>query len=79
MFFHNYCLFLSLHVCQKKNAGGGNDDDDDWGDDITEEAVNKRIGELSDAARGLTFTDDLEKSAEERLNIIYETIKVCCL
>ncbi|BFZ11699.1 hypothetical protein BsWGS_14738 [Bradybaena similaris] len=60
----------------KKNAGGGNDDDEDWGDDITEEAVNKRIGELSDAARGLTFTDDLEKSAEERLNIIYETIKV---
>uniref|UniRef100_A0A0B7BCW0 Eukaryotic translation initiation factor 5 n=1 Tax=Arion vulgaris TaxID=1028688 RepID=A0A0B7BCW0_9EUPU len=56
--------------------GGGDDDDDDWGDDCTEEAVNKRIGELTDAARGLAFTDDLEKSADERLNVVYEMIKI---
>ncbi|CAG5127375.1 unnamed protein product [Candidula unifasciata] len=65
-----------ISVPLSKNTGGGDDDDEDWGDEITEEAVSKRIGELSDAARGLTFTDDLEKSAEERLNIIYETIKI---
>lgn len=31
---------------------------------------------LSSAAKGLAFTDDLEKSEEERLNMIYEKIKV---
>ncbi|XP_055879053.1 eukaryotic translation initiation factor 5-like [Biomphalaria glabrata] len=54
----------------------GDDDDEDWGDDFTEEAIKQRMEELSDAAKGLAFTDDLEKSAEERLNIIYEKIKI---
>lgn len=52
-------------------------DDDDWGDDFTDEAIKQRMDELSDAAKGLAFTDDLEKSAEDRLNMVYETIKVC--
>ncbi|GFR68496.1 eukaryotic translation initiation factor, partial [Elysia marginata] len=53
------------------------DDDDGWGDDdqFTEEAIKKRREELSNAAKGLAFTDDLEKSAEDRLNMIYEMVK----
>jgi len=54
----------------------GDDDDEDWGDDFTEEAIKKRMEELSDAAKGLAFTNDLDKSAEERLNMVYEMLKV---
>ena len=32
--------------------------------------------ELSDAAKGLAFTDDLDKKPEERLNMVYEMVKV---
>jgi len=52
------------------------DDDEDWGDDFTEEAMKKRLEELSDAAKGLAFTNDLEKSSEERLNMVYEILKI---
>ena len=41
--------------------------------------MKKRMEELSDAAKGLAFTNDLEKSAEERLNMVYEILKVCFL
>ena len=38
--------------------------------------MKKRLEELSDAAKGLAFTNDLEKSSEERLNMVYEILKV---
>lgn len=46
-------------------------EDDDWGEDFSEEAVKKRMEELSDAAKQMAFTDDLEKTQEERLNKLY--------
>merc|ERR1719391_558767 len=52
------------------------DDDEDWGDDFTDEAIKKRMEELSDAAKGLAFTDDLDKSSEERLNMVYDLLKL---
>lgn len=52
------------------------DDDEDWGDDFTEEAQKKRLEELTDAAKGLAFTNDLEKSSEERVNMVYEMLKL---
>jgi len=57
-------------------SADGNDDDEDWGDDFSEEAIKKRMEELSDAAKGLAFTDDLDKSAEERLNMVYDLLKL---
>ncbi|BFZ07108.1 hypothetical protein BsWGS_10147 [Bradybaena similaris] len=67
---------ISLVPTKHKGNKNDDDDDDDWGDDFTEDAIKRRMEELSDAAKGLAFTDDLEKSAEERLNIIYELIKI---
>jgi len=52
------------------------DADEDWGDDFTEEAIQKRMEELSDAAKGLAFTNDLEKSSEDRVNMVYEMLKI---
>lgn len=52
------------------------DDDEDWGDDVSEVAIAKRMQELSAGAKGLTFNSDLEKSQEERLEILFEFVKV---
>lgn len=51
-------------------------EDDDWGEDFSEEAVKKRMEELSDAAKQMAFTDDLEKTQEERLNMFYKFVEV---
>lgn len=51
------------------------DDDDDWGEDFSEDAVKQRMEELSEAAKQMALTDDLEKTVEERLNIFYHFVK----
>uniref|UniRef100_A0A8C1RP94 Eukaryotic translation initiation factor 5 n=1 Tax=Cyprinus carpio TaxID=7962 RepID=A0A8C1RP94_CYPCA len=50
-------------------------DDDDWAEETTEEAQRRRMEEISEHAKGLTLTDDLEKSLEERVNIFYNFVK----
>ncbi|CAI9734586.1 eukaryotic translation initiation factor 5-like [Octopus vulgaris] len=50
-------------------------DDDDWTEDFSEAAVRERMRDLTSAAKGLTLTDDLEKTQEERMNILYNFIK----
>ncbi|XP_005093775.1 eukaryotic translation initiation factor 5 [Aplysia californica] len=62
--------------CLNLPSADGADDDEDWGDDFTEEAIKQRMDELSDAAKGLAFTDDLEKSTEDRLQMVYEMLKL---
>ncbi|ESO84468.1 hypothetical protein LOTGIDRAFT_132224 [Lottia gigantea] len=52
------------------------DDDGDWGEDITEEAIKQRMEELTDAAKGLALTDDLEKTPEERIDIFYKFLQL---
>lgn len=54
------------------------DDDDDeiWGEDTTEEAQRRRMDEISDHAKVLTLTDDLERTIEERVNILFDFVKV---
>lgn len=54
----------------------GNDDDVDWGEDTDEQAVQKRMEELSVGAKGLMHTNELEKSSEERLQIFFDYVQV---
>lgn len=35
-----------------------------------------RMEQLTDAAKGLAFSDDLEKTPQERLNMIYKFVEV---
>ena len=51
------------------------EDDEDWGEDFSEDAVRQRMEELSEAAKQMAFTDDLEKTVEERLNMFYHFVK----
>lgn len=50
--------------------------DDDWSADTSEEAVQKRMGNLSSGVKGLALTDDTEKTQEERFNLFYSFVKV---
>lgn len=52
------------------------DDNDDWGEDVSDEAVAKRMLELTDAAKNMAMSDDLEKTANERMDLFYTYVKV---
>ncbi|KAI7790005.1 eukaryotic translation initiation factor 5 [Triplophysa rosa] len=57
------------------DAVDGDDDDEDWAEDTTEEAQRRRMEEISEHAKGLTLSEDLEKTLEERVNIFYNFVK----
>uniref|UniRef100_A0A671P0D3 Eukaryotic translation initiation factor 5 n=1 Tax=Sinocyclocheilus anshuiensis TaxID=1608454 RepID=A0A671P0D3_9TELE len=59
------------------DAVNDDDDDEDWAEETTEEAQRRRMEEISEHAKGLTLTEDLEKSLEERVNIFYNFVKFC--
>lgn len=58
-----------------KNGSECDDDDDDWAVDTSEEAIAKRMEDLTDGAKGITLNEDLEKTQTERLNIFYNFVK----
>lgn len=51
------------------------DDDDTWTTDISEAAVRERMKDLTDGAKGMTISDDTEKSEKERMDLFYELVK----
>ncbi|KAI5090525.1 eukaryotic translation initiation factor 5, partial [Silurus meridionalis] len=57
------------------DAVDGDDDDEDWAEETTEEAQRRRMEEISEHAKVLTLSDDLEKSLEERVNLFYNFVK----
>jgi len=55
--------------------GRNYDDDDDWAVDTSEDAVAKRMEILTEGAKVLTLTDDLEKTQQERLELLFQFVK----
>uniref|UniRef100_A0A8C5HRC3 Eukaryotic translation initiation factor 5 n=1 Tax=Gouania willdenowi TaxID=441366 RepID=A0A8C5HRC3_GOUWI len=53
------------------------DDDEDWAEETTEEAQRRRMEEISDHAKNLTLSEDLEKPLEDRVNLFYSFVKFC--
>ncbi|XP_043481593.1 eukaryotic translation initiation factor 5 [Leptopilina heterotoma] len=51
------------------------DDDSNWAVDVSEEAVRARLQDLTDGAKGMTISDDLEKTEKERMDIFYKLVK----
>ncbi|XP_034941728.1 eukaryotic translation initiation factor 5 [Chelonus insularis] len=55
------------------------DEDDDydakWAVDVSEEAVRARLQDLTDGAKGMTISEDLDKSEKERMDIFYKLVK----
>ncbi|XP_051507711.1 eukaryotic translation initiation factor 5-like isoform X2 [Myxocyprinus asiaticus] len=59
------------------DAVDGEEEDDDWAEETTEEAQRRRMEEISDHAKNLTLSEDLEKTLEERVNMFYNFVKFC--
>lgn len=51
------------------------DDNAEWTVDVSEEAVRSRLQDLTDGAKNMTISEDVEKSEKERLDIFYEEFK----
>ncbi|XP_034254920.1 eukaryotic translation initiation factor 5 [Thrips palmi] len=51
------------------------DDEPEWKVDCSEEAVRARLQDLTDGAKGMTISDDLEKTEKERMDIFYNFVK----
>uniref|UniRef100_V5GR00 Eukaryotic translation initiation factor 5 n=1 Tax=Anoplophora glabripennis TaxID=217634 RepID=V5GR00_ANOGL len=63
-------------VTDKSVDNGGSDDDQtEWAVDVSEEAVRARMLDLTDGAKNMTISDDLEKSEKERMDILYNMVK----
>ena len=60
-------------------GGGGEDDfgddDDDWSADVSEEAVQKRMKDLTAGVATLAMNNDLEKTETERINLFHDFVK----
>merc|ERR1719192_1054761 len=54
----------------------GDEDDADWGEDVSEEAVRKRMEALSGGLGGLVIDNDLEKTEMERINIFHKFVVI---
>jgi len=52
-----------------------NEDDFKWAVDVSEEAVRARLQDLTDGAKGMTISDDLDKSEKERMDMFYKLVK----
>ncbi|KAK9309102.1 hypothetical protein QLX08_001069 [Tetragonisca angustula] len=50
-------------------------DDDNWAVDVSEEAVRARLQDLTDGAKGMTISDDLDKTEKERMDMFYKLVK----
>lgn len=51
------------------------DNDDGWSVDVSKEAIRARLQDLTDGAKGMTISDDYDKSEKERIDIFYELVK----
>ncbi|XP_033232236.1 eukaryotic translation initiation factor 5 [Belonocnema kinseyi] len=58
-----------------KKMASEEDDDSQWAVDVSEEAVRARLQDLTEGAKGMTISDDLEKSEKERMDIFYKLVK----
>ncbi|XP_046382763.1 eukaryotic translation initiation factor 5 [Ischnura elegans] len=59
----------------ERDVGDNSEEDSEWAVDVSEEAVRARMQDLTDGAKGMTISDDLEKSEKERMDIFYGLMK----
>ncbi|CAG0900382.1 unnamed protein product [Darwinula stevensoni] len=48
---------------------------DDWAVDVSEEAIRRRMEDLTEGAKSLAINNDLEKTEKERVDMLYSFIK----
>ncbi|XP_037935439.1 eukaryotic translation initiation factor 5 [Teleopsis dalmanni] len=63
---------ISAAIPEKKDD---DDDDANWSVDVSKEAIRARLQDLTDGAKGMTISDDYDKTEKERIDIFYELVK----
>ncbi|EDW82462.1 uncharacterized protein Dwil_GK25118 [Drosophila willistoni] len=64
---------ISAAIPEKSNTE--DDDDGGWSVDVSKEAIRARLQDLTDGAKGMTISDDYDKTEKERIDIFYELVK----
>ncbi|XP_066252104.1 eukaryotic translation initiation factor 5 [Euwallacea similis] len=65
-----------METSQENNTGAAEEGNDEgWTVDVSEEAVRARMQDLTDGAKNMTISDDLEKTEKERMDIFYALVK----
>jgi translation initiation factor 5 len=54
---------------------GGSEEEEEWSVDTSEAAVKQRMENLSSQATNLALTSDLEKSSQDRVNMLFDFVK----
>jgi len=62
-------------VIEAPKPAAEEDDDAGWTVDVSEEAVRSRMMDLTEGAKNITISDDLEKTEKERIDLFYEEVK----
>lgn len=65
----------SMTESGQDNGGAADEDGTGWTVDVSEEAVRARMQDLTDGAKIMTISDDLEKTEKERMDIFYAQVK----
>ncbi|XP_014239812.1 eukaryotic translation initiation factor 5 [Cimex lectularius] len=52
------------------------EEEEEWAVDVSEEAVRARLQDLTEGAKNLTMTEDLEKTEKERMDMFYGVVKL---
>ena len=60
--------------CLSLAQNGGSEEE--WSVDTSEAAVKQRMENLSSQATNLALTSDLEKSSQDRVNMLFDFVKV---
>jgi len=61
--------------CSDNDQNGDADDDDDWSVDVSDAAVKERQKDLTSGVKNLTISNDIEKTASERLEVFFDYCK----
>lgn len=61
--------------CSDNDQNGDADDDDDWCVDVSDAAVKERQKDLTSGVKNLTISNDIEKTASERLEVFFDYCK----
>lgn len=74
---------MAVFLCHSKLSiyppvqnGTGPAEEEEWSVDTSEAAVKQRMEDLSSQATNLALTSDLEKSTQDRVNMLFEFVKV---
>ena len=62
--------------CLSLAQNGGSEEEEEWSVDTSEAAVKQRMENLSSQATNLALTSDLEKSSQDRVNMLFDFVKV---